>query len=130
MVNHPNRKKDPRQGLRHLRMFGGPPKTLPKDRVLVHNQVLPQYSLGLNGFRAWTQILDDNLIVCPCKWAGRNLYGHTHYRMAFANPWAWEDEALAERIRGLMFARMRGDESAEATMETIMKEWEDSHPSA
>jgi hypothetical protein len=80
------------------------PKTLPDGRVLVHNHVLPQYHLDMHGFRAWTQPLDDTLMVCPCKWAGRDLRGLTHYRKASADPWAWEDEALAEATRRKMWA--------------------------
>ena len=78
---------------------GIPRKSLPEGRVLVHNHVLPQATLGQNGFRAWTQLLDGTLMVCPCKWAGRDLRGMTHYRMACANPWEWEDEAVAEKAR-------------------------------
>jgi hypothetical protein len=134
MVNHPNRKKAPkhtRQGLRYV--TGIPRKPLPEGHVLVHNHVLPQYMLGLNGFRAWTQILDDTLMVCPCKWAGRDLHGLKHYRMAFANPWAWEDEALAAAMRKAMFAEMKGDKSAKAMMasaQATLQEWENNHPSA
>jgi hypothetical protein len=118
MVNHPNRKKKTpatKPGKRHLRVHI--PKTLPEGRVLVHSHVLPQYGLGMNGFRAWTQPLDDTLMVCPCKWAGRDLHGHTHYRMASVNPWAWEDEELAGAMRKALFARMRGDRSAKVMME-------------
>ncbi|HXC33928.1 MAG TPA: hypothetical protein VNZ56_15725 [Verrucomicrobiae bacterium] len=59
---------------------GIPRKPLPRGIVLVHNQVIPQPVLGANGFRAWTQVLDDTLKVCKCDWAGRDLHGLTHYR--------------------------------------------------
>ncbi len=48
----------------------GIPRKLPKDRVLVHNHVVPQPVLGPNGFRAWTQTLSDDVEVCSCDWAG------------------------------------------------------------
>ncbi len=56
---------------------GIPRKPLPAGKVLVHNHVSPQLALGLNGFRAWTQTLDNSLAVCDCNWAGM-----VHYRMA------------------------------------------------
>jgi len=40
------------------------PRKLPEGKVLVHNHVFPQRVLGANGFRAWTQKLDDTLEVC------------------------------------------------------------------
>lgn len=58
------------------------PRSLSGGRVLVHNQVIPQRELGMNGFRAWTQPLDDTLEPCPCAWAGVNLHGQPHYRVA------------------------------------------------
>jgi hypothetical protein len=45
---------------RHLDYVTGIPKALPPGKVLVHNHVIPQLVLGRNGFRAWTQPLDDN----------------------------------------------------------------------
>jgi hypothetical protein len=57
------------------------PKKLPNGKVLVHNHVFPQRVLGANGFRAWTQTLDDTLEVCSCGWAGLDLYGLVHYRV-------------------------------------------------
>jgi hypothetical protein len=98
MVNHPNRKNP--SGRRYVSSV---PKSLAPGRVLVHNHVLPQIWLGLNGFRAWTQRLDSHLMPCPCKWAGADLHGLPHYRMASANPWAWEDEAVAEKAWRKMF---------------------------
>jgi hypothetical protein len=59
---------------------GIPRKALPEGRVLVHNQVAPQPTLGLNGFRAWTQTLDNSLVPCSCGWAGSNFGGLPHYR--------------------------------------------------
>ena len=43
----------------HLDYVTGIPKVLPEGTVLVHNSVIPQRVLGRNGFRAWTQPLDD-----------------------------------------------------------------------
>jgi hypothetical protein len=46
------------------------PKTIPVDRVLVHNQVRPTRQLGMRGFRAWLSHPDPaRLDVCPCPWA-------------------------------------------------------------
>jgi hypothetical protein len=56
---------------------GIPRKPLPDGIVLVHNHVIPQRRLGLNGFRAWTQTLDESIEPCPCNWAG----GRPHYRL-------------------------------------------------
>ena len=58
-----------------------PRKALPEGMVLVHNRVIPQRRLGLNGFRAWTQPLDDTLVLCNCDWAGVDLHGLAHYRV-------------------------------------------------
>ena len=68
-----------RGNMRYVRAI--PRKPLPKDRVLVHNHVVPQRVLGFHGFRAWTQTLDDTLEVCSCKWAGVDLKGLVHYRV-------------------------------------------------
>jgi hypothetical protein len=46
------------------------PRVLPVGEVLVHNRVVPQRPLGLNGFRAWTQKPSDS------------LKGHAHHRVA------------------------------------------------
>ena len=58
-----------------------PREKLAKGIVLVHNQVIPQRTLGMNGFRAWTQKLTHDLVRCDCKWAGRDLRGLRHYRV-------------------------------------------------
>src|SRR5688572_30118953 len=60
---------------------GIPRKALPEGRVLVHNHIVPQRRLGMNGFRAWTQPRDERLILCSCDWAGVNLGGLDHYRI-------------------------------------------------
>lgn len=57
-----------------------PCKPLRIGTVLVHNHVAPQPILGMNGFRAWTQWLTDELEVCKCDWAGVDLHGLAHYR--------------------------------------------------
>jgi hypothetical protein len=57
------------------------PRKLAKGRVLVHNQIVPQLLIGLNGFRAWTQARTAKLEVCSCKWAGVDLGGLVHYRV-------------------------------------------------
>ena len=66
------------------------PKTLTKGRVLVHDHVVPQRGLGANGFRAWTQTLNDTLEVCSCDWAGVDLRGLRHYRVK--NAWDVSDQ--------------------------------------
>ena len=54
---------------------------VPHGRVLVHNRVRPRKILAWEGFRAWTQPLDETLEPCACKWAGQNADGHLrHYR--------------------------------------------------
>jgi hypothetical protein len=53
--------------------FRGPPKREPRDgRVIVHNRVAHTISQipGMHGFRAWTQLKDDDCVVCRCGWAG------------------------------------------------------------
>jgi hypothetical protein len=69
------------------------PRVLPEGRVLVHNHIIPQRELGMNGFRAWTRQLDDTLEPCHCAWAGVNLHGKPHYRVAAV--WAKFDEKPA-----------------------------------
>ena len=72
---------------------GIPRKALPEGRVLVHNNVVPQRRLGMNGFQAWTQTVEDTLVLCSCNWAGVNLGGLPHYRerlsraLSSAKPW-------------------------------------------
>ena len=66
---------------RHLDYVTGIPKALPPGKVLVHNHVIPQLVLGRNGFRAWTQPLDDTLELCECNWGGVDLHGLAHYRV-------------------------------------------------
>jgi len=69
-------------GGRESRYVSGIPRNpLPDGRVLVHNHVKPQPELGLNGFRAWTQNLTDDLEACQCDWAGVDLHGLKHYRV-------------------------------------------------
>jgi hypothetical protein len=51
-------------------VHGIPRRPLPEGIVLVHNHVVPHPMLGMNGFRAWTQGVDDELEVCDCDWAG------------------------------------------------------------
>ena len=54
---------------------------VPHGRVLVHNRVRPRKILSWEGFRAWTQPLDETLEPCACKWAGQSVDGHLrHYR--------------------------------------------------
>ncbi len=60
---------------------GIPREPLPAGMALVHNHVVPQRTLGQNGFRAWTQPFDDTLARCSCDWAGVGLRGLAHYRM-------------------------------------------------
>jgi hypothetical protein len=57
------------------------PSLLEEGARLVHNHVIPQRTLGLNGFRAWIQNEDGSLEVCRCDWAGVDLHGLAHYRV-------------------------------------------------
>lgn len=56
---------------------------IPDGLVLVHNRLRPNNArrLGLNGFRAWTQVPDDRLALCDCGWA---LETGPHYRVGGA----------------------------------------------
>jgi hypothetical protein len=46
------------------------PVSVPPGRLVVHNHVVPQPVLGLNGFRAWMAKTDaGRLEVCGCDWA-------------------------------------------------------------
>jgi hypothetical protein len=38
-------------------------------RVIVHNGVLPQLTIGLNGFRTWHQPHTQDIAPCSCGWA-------------------------------------------------------------
>jgi hypothetical protein len=58
-----------------------PRKALAEGRVLVHDQVAPHPKIGINGFRAWTQLRTDRLVRCNCDWAGVDLHGLPHYRV-------------------------------------------------
>jgi hypothetical protein len=58
------------------------PLTIPAGRVLVHNHAVPMPMLGLNGFRAWTQVMNERLELCHCKFGGcREADLHKHYRV-------------------------------------------------
>jgi hypothetical protein len=45
------------------------PASVPRGRVLVHNNVRPTRVLGSRGFRAWLQSPASTLAVCACGWA-------------------------------------------------------------
>ena len=64
-----------------MRYLARIPRKLAKGRVLVHNRVVPQPELGLNGFTPWTERLNADLELCPCNWAGVDLGGRPHYRV-------------------------------------------------
>lgn len=64
-----------------MRYVDAIPRKLAKGRVLVHNHVVPQRMVGMNGFRAWTEPLSDELAICDCDWAGADLHGLKHYRV-------------------------------------------------
>jgi hypothetical protein len=69
-------------GVHNLDYCRSIPQTIPARRVLVHNQVAPEPTLGLNGFRAWTQVMNDKLEPCHCKFGGcENAELHKHYRV-------------------------------------------------
>jgi hypothetical protein len=63
------------------REVGSIPRKLSKGRVFVHNHVVPQRVIGMNGFRAWTQKRTRSLEVCSCDMAGADLHGLVHYRV-------------------------------------------------
>ena len=54
------------------------PRSVPKNkrRVIVHNPV--QHAVdtpnGINGFRCWTQLKNNELVLCKCDWAGLPHY--------------------------------------------------------
>jgi hypothetical protein len=57
--------------------FRGPPTREPSNgRVIVHNQVAHTLTQipGMHGFRAWTQLKDDDCVVCRCGWGGIKHY--------------------------------------------------------
>lgn len=60
----------------------GVPRSVPADRVLVHNHVWhrPGTPVGTRGFRAWTQPVDSEppVVECDCGWAPR---AGVHYRV-------------------------------------------------
>jgi hypothetical protein len=63
------------------------PRKLSKDREVVHNRVVPQSPLGMNGFRAWAQPLTGDLELCECGWGEvEDLRGHVHYRVKGVPP--------------------------------------------
>ena len=76
---------------------GIPRIALPDGRVLVHNNVVSQRRLGMNGFRAWTQTLDDTLVLCSCNWAGVNLGGLPDYRERLSRPSAPRNPGRLQR---------------------------------
>jgi hypothetical protein len=51
-----------------LRKVPASAEVVPEGRVVVHNPVMPARNLGERGFRAWTQIPDDKIEICPCEW--------------------------------------------------------------
>jgi excisionase family DNA binding protein len=55
---------------------------VPSGLIVVHNHVRPAHRLGLNGFRAWTQIPGERTVACFCGWATKL---GPHYRMARAD---------------------------------------------
>ena len=61
------------------------PAELPAGEVLVHNSVRPQYPLGRNGFRAWTQAPAPCLVPCDCNWPEAIRRQHLHYRIERAS---------------------------------------------
>ena len=65
-----------------MRYINSIPPKLPAGRVLVHNDVRPTRTLGSQGFRAWTQIMDDTIEPCRCNFGGcKNSKLHKHYRV-------------------------------------------------
>jgi hypothetical protein len=79
----------------NMRYLSGVPKQVPPGRVVVHNNVRarrlptdftfdpgkpePQWrKLREDGFRAWTQLPEERLVVCDCGWAP---HLSEHYRV-------------------------------------------------
>ncbi len=54
------------------------PESVPSDKIVVHNHVLPTRRLGSRGFRAWLAEPSPEYEVCPCEWASEL---ETHYRV-------------------------------------------------
>lgn len=59
----------------------GVPRSIPEGRVVCHNVVWNGQAGGLNGFRNWTVLEDDNpeyRELCPCAWAPHlTIHYHT-----------------------------------------------------
>jgi hypothetical protein len=53
---------------RYLRSPAGAAKAAAGRKVVVHNQVVPVTGFGWNGSRSWSQLPDDEIEVCPCRW--------------------------------------------------------------
>lgn len=65
-----------------MRYINSIPAKLPAGCVLVHNNVRPTRTLGSQGFRAWTQIMDDKIEPCRCNFGGcKNAKLHKHYKV-------------------------------------------------
>lgn len=62
------------------------PHSVPAGRIVAHNHVRPHdfhasYTLGLNGFRAWTDDADEQHYErCACEWASGKLAEHYRVR--------------------------------------------------
>jgi hypothetical protein len=77
--------------------FGGPPTREPRNgRVVVHNRVAHTLTQipGIHGFRAWTQLKDDDCIACRCGWGGVK-----HYRFRGQPAYVYAGARLASRVR-------------------------------
>lgn len=67
--------------MRYLKRVPADSGEIPAGHVLVHNRVRPTRRLGSRGFRAWTQVPTDSLVLCECGWAAE-LPAHYHYRIS------------------------------------------------
>ena len=54
---------------------------VPEGKVVAHNNVVPVTAGGMHGSRAWTQLPDEGIEVCPCDWAP---HLGKHYRVRLA----------------------------------------------
>ena len=70
-----------------IRYLKSIPRTpIPAGRIVAHNHVRPEdfhpnYPLGRNGFRAWTDDTDDeHYELCSCEWAHGRLAKHYRRR--------------------------------------------------
>ena len=77
---------------------------IPADHVVIHNKVMPSNSvrLGMRGFRAWHQALDDTVVECQCGWAPRFGVHYIPKAVVDTCPWATDPHWLNANKRALL----------------------------